>query len=102
MRPESAPGTYLGRTGEPLTRTTDAVGAPEATPKVVSPKARRTQDSGDAADNLVLFAKLYDLAPDGTAALVHRLVAPVRVPDVTKRAAGRRRPSHPGAPSHRA
>ncbi|WP_078651453.1 CocE/NonD family hydrolase [Streptomyces xylophagus] len=86
--PDPAPydtkGTYLGWTSEPLTRTTDVVGAPKATLKVVSPKARHTQNSGDAADNLVLFAKLYDLAPDGTQTLVHRLVAPVRVPDVAK------------------
>ncbi|GAP49961.1 ABC transporter [Streptomyces azureus] len=40
--------------------------------------------SGDAADKLVLFAKTYDVAPDGTRTLVRRLVAPVRVPDVTK------------------
>ncbi|MEV5342886.1 hypothetical protein AB0K93_31090 [Streptomyces sp. NPDC052676] len=33
---------------------------------------------------LVLFAKLYDIAPDGARTLVHRLVAPVRVPDVTE------------------
>ncbi|MFI5880139.1 CocE/NonD family hydrolase [Streptomyces sp. NPDC051554] len=86
--PDPAPydtaGTYLGWTSEPLTRTTDVVGAPKATLKVVSPKAQRTQNSADAADNLVLFAKLYDLAPDGSKTLVHRLVAPVRVPDVTK------------------
>ncbi|WP_240982848.1 CocE/NonD family hydrolase [Streptomyces sp. S3(2020)] len=86
--PDPAPydteGTYLGWTSEPLTRTTDVVGAPKATLKVVSPKAERTQDSPDAADRLVLFAKLYDIAPDGTGTLVHRLVAPVRVPDVTR------------------
>ncbi|MGW7206261.1 CocE/NonD family hydrolase [Streptomyces sp. NPDC054837] len=86
--PDPAPydteGTYLGWTSEPLARTTDVVGAPKATLKVVSPKAERTQNSSDAADKLVLFAKLYDIAPDGTKTLVHRLVAPVRVPDVTK------------------
>ncbi|MFE6334376.1 CocE/NonD family hydrolase [Streptomyces sp. NPDC057798] len=86
--PDPAPydtaGTHLGWTSEPLDRTTDVVGAPRATLKVVSPKAERTQDSGDAADRLVLFAKLYDVAPDGSKTLVHRLVAPVRVPDVTK------------------
>lgn len=86
--PDPAPydtaGTYLGWTSEPLTRTTDVVGTPKATLKVVSPKAQRVQNSGDAADNLVLFAKLYDLAPDGSKTLVHRLVAPVRVPEVTK------------------
>jgi putative CocE/NonD family hydrolase len=86
--PDPAPydteGTYLGWTSEPLARTTDVVGAPKATLKVVSPKAERTQHSSDAADKLVLFAKLYDIAPDGTRTLVHRLVAPVRVPDVTR------------------
>ncbi|GHG87388.1 hypothetical protein GCM10018780_04860 [Streptomyces lanatus] len=82
--PYDTPGTHLGWTSEPLARTTDVVGAPRATLRVVSPKAERTQHSGDAADKLVLFAKLYDIAPDGTRTLVHRLVAPVRVPDVTK------------------
>nr|WP_234441535.1 CocE/NonD family hydrolase [Streptomyces sp. WM6386] len=86
--PDQAPydteGTYLGWTSEPLARTTDVVGAPKATLKVVSPKAERTQNSSNAADRLVLFAKLYDIAPDGAKTLVHRLVAPVRVPDVTK------------------
>ncbi|MCX4814958.1 CocE/NonD family hydrolase [Streptomyces sp. NBC_01239] len=82
--PYDTAGTYLGWTSAPLTRTTDVVGAPKATLKVDSPKARKSQNSGDAADNLVLFAKLYDVAPDGSKTLVHRLVAPVRVPDVTK------------------
>lgn len=68
----------------PLPRTLDVVGAPKVTLEVSSPKAERTQDSGDAADKLVLFAKIYDIAPDGTKTLAHRLVAPVRVPDVTK------------------
>ncbi|MFJ3417549.1 CocE/NonD family hydrolase [Streptomyces sp. NPDC086082] len=82
--PYDTAGTYLGWTSAPLTRTTDVVGAPKATLKVDSPRARQSQNSGDAADRLVLFAKLYDVAPDGSKTLVHRLVAPVRVPDVTK------------------
>lgn len=86
--PDPAPydtaGTYLGWTSEPLARATDVVGAPKAKLRVVSPTAARTQNSGNAADKLVLFAKLYDVAPDGTQTLVHRLVAPVRVPDVTR------------------
>ena len=32
----------------------------------------------------MLFAKVYDVAPDGSESLIHNLVAPVRVPDVTK------------------
>ncbi|MBZ9644286.1 CocE/NonD family hydrolase [Streptomyces sp. PSKA30] len=82
--PYDTKGTYLGWTSEPLGRTVDVVGAPRATLRVLSPKAERMQHSGDAADKLVLFAKLYDVAPDGKQTLVHRLVAPVRVPDVTK------------------
>ncbi|MFD8771590.1 CocE/NonD family hydrolase [Streptomyces sp. NPDC059916] len=82
--PRDTAGTYLGWTSEPLTRTTDVVGSPKATLKVVSPRTERVQNSDDAADKLVLFAKLYDIAPDGTKTLVHRLVAPVRVPDVTR------------------
>ncbi|WP_406395817.1 CocE/NonD family hydrolase [Streptomyces sp. NBC_00882] len=86
--PDPAPydteGTYADWTSAPLPRTLDVVGAPKVTLEVSSPKAERTQDSGDAADKLVLFAKIYDIAPDGTKTLAHRLVAPVRVPDVTK------------------
>ncbi|MET9517550.1 CocE/NonD family hydrolase [Streptomyces sp. NPDC002994] len=83
-KPSDTPGTYLGWSTTPLKAAVDVVGAPKATLKVVSPKAERVQNSGDAADKLVLFAKLYDVAPDGTKTLVQRLVAPVRVPDVTR------------------
>ncbi|WP_307178495.1 CocE/NonD family hydrolase [Streptomyces africanus] len=82
--PHDTNGTYLDWTSKPLERPLDVVGAPRATLRVHSPKAERTQHSGDAADKLVLFAKIYDVAPDGTRTLVRRLVAPVRVPDVTK------------------
>lgn len=82
--PRDTEGTYLDWTSAPLTRPLDVVGAPRATLRVHSPQAERTQNSGDAADRLVLFAKLYDVAPDGTRTLVRRLVAPVRVPDVTR------------------
>ncbi len=82
--PHDTKGTYLDWTSKPLERPLDVVGAPRATLKVHSPKAERTQHSGDAADKLVLFAKIYDVAPDGTRTLVRRLVAPVRVRDVTK------------------
>lgn len=82
--PYDAPGTHLGWTSAPLTSPVDVVGAPKATLKVTSPQAERVQNSGDAADKLVLFAKVYDVAPDGSKKLVNRLVAPVRVPDVTR------------------
>ncbi|MFD9498174.1 CocE/NonD family hydrolase [Streptomyces sp. NPDC060035] len=82
--PYDTKGTYLGWTSAPLTSAVDVVGAPKATLKVVSPKTERVQNSSDAADKLVLFAKVYDVAPDGSKKLVNRLVAPVRVPDVTR------------------
>lgn len=88
--PDRAPydtrGTALDWTSEPVTGgPLDVAGIPRATLKVVSPRTERTQGSSDAADRLVLFAKLYDVAPDGSQTLVHRLVAPVRVPDVTRK-----------------
>ncbi|MFJ9824056.1 CocE/NonD family hydrolase [Streptomyces sp. NPDC101160] len=83
-QPYDIAGTYLGWRSAPLTAPADLVGSPRATLKVISPRTERVQDSGDAADKLVLFAKLYDIAPDGTKTLVNRLVAPVRVPDVTR------------------
>ncbi|MFE2291693.1 CocE/NonD family hydrolase [Streptomyces sp. NPDC059452] len=83
-KPYDTKGTYLGWRSAPLTAPVDVVGAPKATLKVRSPKAERVQNSGDASDKLVLFAKVYDVAPDGTRKLVNRLVSPVRVPDVTR------------------
>lgn len=86
--PDPAPydtaGTYLGWDTDPLKAPVDVVGSAKATLKVSSPAAEKVQNSGDSADKLVLFAKLYDVAPDGTKTLVRRLVAPVRVPDVTE------------------
>ncbi|QFR96525.1 CocE/NonD family hydrolase [Streptomyces tsukubensis] len=82
--PYDGKGTYLGWTSNPLAAPLDVVGSPEATLKVTSSAAERVQGSSDAANKLVLFAKIYDVAPDGTASLVHRLIAPVRVPDVRR------------------
>ncbi|OKI00847.1 peptidase S15 [Streptomyces sp. CB02923] len=84
-KPYDTRGTYLDWTSDPVRgQPVDVVGAPRATLRVHSPAAERVQRSGDAADRLVLFAKLYDIAPNGGKTLVHRLVAPVRVPDVTR------------------
>lgn len=84
IEPYDTKGTYLGWRSEPLTAPLDVVGAPKATLQVVSPEAERVQHSGDASEKLVLFAKVYDIAPDGGRTLVNRLVSPVRVPDVTR------------------
>ena len=43
------------------------------------PAARLRMSHTNGAD-LVFFAKVYDVAPDGSQSLVHRLISPVRVP----------------------
>ncbi|MFF2653327.1 CocE/NonD family hydrolase [Streptomyces sp. NPDC058045] len=83
-QPFDTPGTYLDWSTAPLSAPMDLVGSPQLRLKVDSPAAERTQGDSDATGRLVLFAKLYDVAPDGGKTLVHRLVAPVRVPDVTR------------------
>lgn len=84
--PYDARGTFLDWTSKPVTGgPLEVVGAPVLTLRVVAPAAARRQSSADAADRLVLFAKLYDVAPDGGTTLLHRLVAPARVADVRRR-----------------
>jgi predicted acyl esterase len=51
--------------------------------RLASPGASATESAGPAGD-LVVFAKLYDVSPSGTATLIHGLVAPARIADVTK------------------
>lgn len=80
--PYDTPGSHLAWNTAPFTAPLDVVGLPEVRLRVSSPEAARAQGSKDAADRLVVFVKLLDVAPDGTAQPVRRLVAPVRVPDV--------------------
>jgi ABC-2 type transport system ATP-binding protein len=76
----NAPGTYASWQTAPLTKNLDVVGAPGLTVKVTSPTAEITSAAGPAGQ-LVLFAKVYDVAGDGSAALIKGLVAPVRISD---------------------
>ena len=78
-----APGTFASFTTAPLKRPATLVGSPRLTVQLDAPLAQQTQ-AGGPAGQLVLFAKLYDVAPDGTQTLQYRLVSPVRVTDVTK------------------
>jgi ABC-2 type transport system ATP-binding protein len=59
------------------------VGSPRLTVQLDAPVIAGTQSAGPAGQ-LVVFAKLYDVGPDGTVELPHRLISPVRVADVTK------------------
>jgi predicted acyl esterase len=77
------PGTYATWTSSALGTPVNVAGSPVATLRVSAPSAALTQGVGPAGE-LVLFVKVLDVAPDGTASLIHGLEAPIRVPDVTK------------------
>jgi ABC-2 type transport system ATP-binding protein len=64
------PGQHVDFTSAPFPAAVDAVGVPSA----------RLKLSHVAPTDLVLFGKVYDVAPDGTATLIHRLIAPARIP----------------------
>jgi ABC-2 type transport system ATP-binding protein len=59
------------------------VGSPRLRLQVSAPTAPAAQAAGPAGD-LVLFVRMQDVAPDGSASDIHALTAPVRVPDVTR------------------
>jgi predicted acyl esterase len=80
--PYDTAGTHAAWTTTPLTDDVDTVGVPTLDVRLRSPLAGVTQATGPGG-RLVVFAKLYDVAPDGALTLVHRLVSPVRVADVT-------------------
>ncbi|WP_158544513.1 CocE/NonD family hydrolase [Blastococcus sp. TBT05-19] len=69
-----------GRLSAPL----DVVGSPRLTVKLDAPSVELTQRGGPAGQ-LVAYAKLYDIGPDGeTVELPNRLISPVRITDATK------------------
>jgi X-Pro dipeptidyl-peptidase (S15 family)/X-Pro dipeptidyl-peptidase C-terminal non-catalytic domain len=74
------PGTYAAWTSAPLSTYMNVVGQPTLDARVQAPTAVESGDLGPAGQ-LVLFAKVYDVAPDGSESLVHSLIAPVRVAD---------------------
>jgi ABC-2 type transport system ATP-binding protein len=77
---ENLPGTYSAWTSAPLASDMDVVGQPTLDARVQAPTAVQSGELGTAGQ-LVLFAKVYDVAPDGSQSLVHNLIAPVRVAD---------------------
>ncbi|MHB1533228.1 MAG: CocE/NonD family hydrolase [Acidimicrobiales bacterium] len=79
----NVPGTYGSWTSDPLASSVDVVGVPTLDVTLSAPAAALSQLGGPAGQ-LVLFAKLYDVSPAGTAQLVHGLIAPVRVADVNR------------------
>ena len=78
----NAPGTYAYWSTPALTTALNVVGSPVVSVKISAPSANLT--TGDPSGQVVLFAKIYDVAPDGTQSLIKGLVAPIRIPDPTK------------------
>ncbi|MBV9832204.1 MAG: prolyl oligopeptidase family serine peptidase [Marmoricola sp.] len=81
--PTDGPGTFAAFTSAALKSPAEVVGSPKVTLHLTAPVAAQSQAQGPSGQ-LVLFAKVYDVAPDGTKTLSNRLVAPLRVTDVTK------------------
>jgi ABC-2 type transport system ATP-binding protein len=76
-----APGTFAQFSGPPLTGDLDVVGVPTADVTVSAPTFANTASATGAPGLLTLFFKLYDVKPDGTVVLAHRLISPVRIAD---------------------
>jgi len=70
LPPTELPGQHVDFTTPPFTSALVSVGVPSA----------HLLLSHVATTDLVLYGKVYDVAPDGSATLIHRLIAPVRVP----------------------
>src|SRR5205807_3462621 len=83
VQPTDAPGTFAAWSTPPLATDVVTVGVPTLDVRLDCPAAALSQATGPAGQ-LVLFAKLYDVAPDGSVTLPERIVSPVRVADVTR------------------
>jgi ABC-2 type transport system ATP-binding protein len=73
-------GTFAAFTTPVLTGDVDVVGVPELDLRLSAPASV----TADPATQPTLYAKLYDVAPDGSTTLIRRLVAPVRVPSTAR------------------
>jgi ABC-2 type transport system ATP-binding protein len=78
--PSDPPGESVAFTTPPLDAGVTSVGIPQAKLRL----SATVPPTLDPSTYVVVFVKLYDIAPDGTVTLVHRLVSPVRVADLSK------------------
>jgi putative CocE/NonD family hydrolase len=79
---QDAPGTAASWTGAKLAKALNVVGSPTLSVRLSAPTTAATQST--PAGQLVLFAKVLDVAPDGTASLIKGQVAPIRIADASK------------------
>jgi ABC-2 type transport system ATP-binding protein len=77
------PGTAVRFSTAPLTTPLDVVGSAQLTVQLDAPAVAAGQLLGTGGQ-LVVFAKLYDVGPDGAVELPSRLISPARVADVTQ------------------
>jgi predicted acyl esterase len=68
--PTDIPGQHADFTSAPFTSDVTSVGVPSL----------RVKLSHIAPTDLVIYAKAWDVAPDGTATLINRHIAPARIP----------------------
>lgn len=68
--PSEVDGQFAAFTSAPFATARESVGIPTA----------HVQIANTNGQDMVFFAKMYDVAPGGEATLIHRLIAPVRVP----------------------
>jgi predicted acyl esterase len=77
------PGTFAAWRSAPVAAPLDVAGVPELTVRFDAPQIAAAQNGGDAG-KLQLFAKLFDVDPEGRRTLIRDLVSAVRVPDVAE------------------
>ena len=77
------PGTAIRFATPPLAQPLDVVGSPRLTVQLSAPVVAQSQRLGPGGQ-LVAYAKVYDVGPDGAVELPRRLISPVRVTDVTR------------------
>ncbi len=70
LPPREQPGQSVSFTSTPFPAGLVSVGVPRA----------ELMLTHSAPGDLVFFGKVFDVAPDGSSTLIHRLIAPVRVP----------------------
>jgi ABC-2 type transport system ATP-binding protein len=81
--PYDTPGTFGAWSTPALGSPVTIVGAPSLDVRFDCPAVAAAQAAGPGGQ-LQVFAKLYDIAPDGTKTLVHKLISPLRVADATQ------------------